>query len=321
MRRSWPLALALALAPACLPACSSPQPGKSTLGRAAAAQAGGEPDGLRATSSGGAQPADSIGYFLNKVDERVRAWSNLKLDARSEADLHTQNLLEQTLQYDTKRRVDELVAQLESGPPRNRAIAAVGLGFSGMPQAQPALLAALTDPDSHVVGNALLGLGVLGAADTPTAEIAYVLRTHRDSWTRNNAAFALQRIATARSADARDPELAASLREALADEMAGVRAQCAATLGALHDTESVRPLSDLLYDGENLVALAAAAALASIGAEVPEQKGPTARALVAAYSRARAERRPSLQRELARLADANLGTDVEPWKEWAFKLP
>lgn len=321
MRIFRPLALVLALVPACLPSCSSPSTGESSIARAAAAQAAGQPDGVSATSSGATQTPDSIGYFLNKIDERVRAWSNLKLDARSEDEIHTRNLLAQTLQYDTKRRVDELVAQLESGPPRNRAIAAVGLGFSGLPQAQPALLAALTDPDPQVVSNALLGLGILGASDTPTAEIAYLLRTHRDGWTRNNAAFALQRIATARAPGALDPTLASSLREALGDEMAGVRAQCAATLGSLQDPESVRPLSDLLYDGENLVALAAASALASIGSQVPAQKGPSARALVAAYSKARSERRPSLQRELARLANSNLGTDVEPWKEWAFKLP
>jgi len=171
-------------------------------------------------------------------------------------------------------------------------------------------------------------LGILGQADTPTAEIAYHLRTHGDGWARNNAAYALQRIAAAPNegaADpgegAADPALAASLREALADEMAGVRAQCAATLGRLGDAEAVRPLSDLLYDAENLVALASAGALASIGSSVPAQKGPCARALVAAFSKASPERRPGLQRELARLANANYGTDLSSWKEWAFKLP
>lgn len=318
----------LILALAAATACSSPRGADGTLGRAAAEQAAGRDAGVRTETSADAKAADSIGFFLGRIDERVRAWSNLKLDAQDSEDLHRLNLLEQTIQYDTRRRIDELIAQLESGPPRNRAIAAVGLGFSGQSKAQAALLAALGDPEDEVVGNALLGLGILGQADTPTAEIAYHLRTHGESWARNNAAYALQRIAAAPSegaadpgASAADPALAASLREALADEMAGVRAQCAATLGRLRDADAVRPLSDLLYDAENLVALASAGALASIGSSVPSQKGPCARALVAAFSKASPERRPGLQRELARLANANYGTDLSSWKEWAFKLP
>jgi HEAT repeat protein len=255
------------------------------------------------------------------VDERARAWSNLKLDARNDEDMRKLRVLEQTLQYDTRKRIDELLAQLESGPPRNRTIAAMGLGFSGQPRAQAALLAALGDPDPDVVSNSLLALGILGLPDTPTAEISYHLRAHRDGWARNNAAFALQRISTARTAGQVDPDLNASLREALTDDMAGVRAQCAATLGALADADSVRALSDLLYDAENLVALAAAGALSSIGAGVSNQRGPCARALVAAYSKARPERRPGLHLELARLAGSNYGDEVQPWRDWAFRLP
>ena len=139
-----------------------------------------------------------------------------------------------------------------------------------------------------------------------------------DPWTRNNAAFALLALARAGSTSV---ELVETARAALADTEPGVRAQCASALGVVADEGALEVLAGLLQDEANLVALAAAAALARIGREHPPQKGTAARALANALDEVRSDRRHHVLGALRWLADADFGTDAQPWREWAYKLP
>jgi len=266
---------------------------------------------------------EPIGYFLTEMDARARAWTNLKLGARSAEEMRKLRLLEQEIARRAQERFADVLEELRGGPPKNRAIAALVLGFSGEVSAQQALLVALGDEDAQVVGNALVGLGVLALPDTATAQIAYVLRTHPEGWTRSNAAYALQRIA----ANARaqqiplSSEVVESCRLALIDPEPGVRAQAATTLGVLADPSAVAALADLLFDEESLVCVAAARALRAIGQEQLEQKGACARALVQGWERARAERKRALRLELMHLAQTDYGDSTDEWKQWAFRMP
>lgn len=261
---------------------------------------------------------ESIGYFLTQYDKSLQRWTELKLSGSSTRDVRTLNALERNLTKRAKDREAELVQELENGPPANREVAAVALGFTEDPANVSPLLAALADPHDDVVQKALLGLGILGNPETPTARINYLLQRHADPWTRNNAAFALQRIV---AAGARPEGLAEACRDSLIDEEPGVRAQVASVLGMLEDADSVPHLSDLLYDETNLVSAAAATALASIGSSRLQVKGACARALVDALERVDPVRRQRILVELVRLSDQNLGEDAEPWVEWAHRLP
>ena len=163
-----------------------------------------------------------------------------------------------------------------------------------------------------------MALGMLSLPDTPLSQITYLLRTHSDGWTRNNAAYALQRIVTA---GRREEGIAAVCREALIDKEPGVRAQSASVLGILVDTESLQPLGDLLYDDENLVAFASATSLSRIGREHDASKGPAARALVEAMTRVKPSKQPHFRRELTRLSGTDYEDDLEAWRKWAYNMP
>lgn len=304
-------------------ACASTSGGASkTASTASAAPAAGAvAPGATPASLSDLEQGAAIGFFLAKVDERLRGWSNLKLGSRSDEDQRKLRVLEQTLERDTRERRADLIEQLQSGPPKNRAIAAVALGFTGAPEAQAAMLAALSDSDPGVVCNAAQGLGLLGFADTPTSQLAFLLRDDPDAWTRNNAAYALLRIATANEHPAFPAETLAALRGALSDDMEGVRAQAAACLGQLTDVDALKALEDALYDPTQLVSRAAAVALSHIGLAQPASKGGAARALVTALAKSRADRRARLRLELMRLAGTDFGDEVDDWREWAFKLP
>lgn len=260
----------------------------------------------------------TIGYFLTVFDRSLAQWTELKLGSATARDVNTREMLERNMLKRARERRDELVAELDGGPPVNRRIAAAALGFSHDPTVLGPLLAALADPDAEVVQRALLSLGVLALPETPLGEIRRHLLEDPDPWTRSNAAFALLGLARAGSAA---PELAESCRAALADAEPGVRAQCASALGALADEPSASQLGELLYDEANLVALASALALARIGRERGSAKGNAARALAGGLERVSAERRAHLLGALRWLSGLELGEDARPWREWAAKLP
>lgn len=261
---------------------------------------------------------ESIGYFLTRFDRSLQQWSELQLAAANTRDQTTLAALERSMQDRAKKRQAELVAELENGPPANRRVAAAALGFTHDPTVLPPLLAVLQSRDSELVQKALLAIGVLAHPETPVAEIGFRLLRDPDPWTRNNAAFALLALARAGSTSV---ELVETARAALADTEPGVRAQCASALGVVADEGALEVLAGLLQDEANLVALAAAAALARIGREHPPQKGTAARALANALDEVRSDRRHHVLGALRWLADADFGTDAQPWREWAYKLP
>jgi len=265
-----------------------------------------------------AEGPEPIGYFLVRFDRSLSAWSEGKLAASNAREESTLEALERDMRQRAVERKGELLAELESGAPANRRIAAAALGFSGDPVVLGAMLTALADPDPELVQKSLLGIGILADKDTPLPMITHLLDNAPEAWTRNNAAFALLEIARA---GRRAPELRESAARALTDEEAGVRAQCATILGVVSDESAVALLAPLLYDEANLVALAAAVSLSSIGRAHSRQKGAVARHLVAALDEVRADRRAHVLGALRWLADADHGEDTRPWREWAARLP
>ncbi len=264
------------------------------------------------------EPETTLGFLMTRLDDAVRAWNVLKQSGHGEEDARKLRSLESFLENQVRLHLSDMIAQLEAGPPKNRAVAAVALGFSGLEETQSPLLSALEDGSSLVVGNALLGLGILAMPDTPLSQICYSLRNDSDPAIRRNAAYALQRIV---EAGGRDECAVESARTGIADGEPSIRVMAAITLGLLADGESIPRLGDLLHDEEDFVCLAAATALVRIGRDNEVNTGEAARLLVAALDRERSQRRRMIHRELARLRGANLGDSVEPWREWAYKIP
>ena len=261
---------------------------------------------------------EPIGFFLRNFDRSLADWSEGKLAASNAREKNTLEALERDMRQRATKRKDELLAELESGAPTNRRIAAAALGFSKDPAVLGPMLTALADPDRELVPKSLLGIGVLADKDTPLSEILRRLEDDPDAWTRNNAAFALLEIARA---GRRAPELTESAARGLLDSEAGVRAQCATVLGVVSDESAVALLAPLLHDEANLAALAAAISLSSIGHAYPRQKGAVARHLVSALDDVRADRRTQILGTLRWLAETDHGEDTRPWREWAAKLP
>lgn len=260
----------------------------------------------------------SIGFYLSDLDRSITAWHQAKFESHEPKMQTRKEMLEEQIAYRAQLRLPELIAQLESPAARNRAVAAVALGFSGDPEVQGPLLARLSDRNDEVVGNALMGIGVLALPDTPLAPICTLLRTHPDPWTRNNAAYALQRLLAVGASGACAVDAA---RQGLVDTEPGVRVQSALILGLELDTESVDTLGALLHDEENMVAAAAARTLSYIGSRSVHHKGACARLLADALDTAPSSRRGRLLYELSQLSDRFHGEDAQPWREWARQIP
>jgi len=120
---------------------------------------------------------EAIGKFLADVNQAIKAWNNLFLDAQSDAERSRGRLLETHLMTVTHQRRDEIIKELESGPLNNRIVAAAALGFTHDVEAQSPLLAALNDPHEEVIANALFGLWLLGRMDTPIDRICPLFST------------------------------------------------------------------------------------------------------------------------------------------------
>ncbi|MFT5285632.1 MAG: HEAT repeat protein [Planctomycetota bacterium] len=265
----------------------------------------------------GEEQADSIGFYLAQISKAINGWNRTKLEARNEEDKRRVRTFERTIQRMARLRVGDLLIELESGPPANRRISAVALGFTGMEEALSPLLSALEDPDPLVVSEALLGLGLLQLPETPLAQICHLLRRDPDNYTRNNAAYAMQRILLSGGAD---PCTVQSARDALLDSESAVRAKAALILYLVRDTDSITALGDLLYDEEGVVAAAASTSLARLGAD-KIYTGSVARLMVAALDRVHPTHRNFVLNELRRLHKKDLGEESEPWRDWAYRLP
>lgn len=258
-----------------------------------------------------------IGTLLTELDSSIRAWNNLTLSAQNEADRRRANLLEQNLMFVTHKRRDELVVELETGPLNNRIVAASALGFSRDAEAQGPLIAALEDPSAEVAANALLGLALLGKADTPLEPVCRHMHSANPG-VRNNAAMCLSNLV---KAGARADCVLPSAREGLIDKEPPVRAQCALALASLLDVDSLPTIGALVYDEVVLVGAASARAIAYIGANVPTSKGHAARLLATAFETAEGPIHGQILRSLIDLSGLQLGTDPKAWMEWAGRLP
>lgn len=284
-----------------------------------------------------------IGAFLGEIGRRIQGWTR----ARIEGDAEELRLLGEVLEFECVRRQDELIEQLESGAPRNRALSAVALGFArhethlkgdlseevidrGERSLGP-LLAATEDPAPKVAANALMGLGILARPETPLAPIADALIDSPDPTIRSNAAFALSAIAKAGDDEAKaegqglTPLQLELGREAatrgLSDADLGVRAQCAASLGILGNKETIPFLGDRLDDEIDLVGQAASIALVRLGRDKPELKGRVARLLASRLDLVRPTRRNTLIYALVLLSERQMGDSTEIWQDWARRLP
>ncbi len=214
----------------------------------------------------------AIGAILATLDNHLVAWNLAKLDAPGSENATRVHGIEVVLRTEAHAQVEGLLAQLRSGPPRNRRIAAAALGFSGDPRAVDALLAAAGDPDEEVAGNALLGLGVLCTPAGPKTEALLpplpplfgILEVSKDGGRRTNSAFAIKRAV---EAGARCPGLLELLVAGLSDVEGSVRVQCAAALGALGDPSAAEPLLARAEDSDPVVRASAALALGNLRIE------------------------------------------------------
>ncbi len=264
------------------------------------------------------QAEDSLGKFLADVDGVVARWSVLSMTAKSAAEQREARMLEQLLIERTSKRRDELVHELESGPPINRIRAAAALGFTHSVEAQSPLLNALHDSSADVVHNALLGLAILARADTPLEEICRLAEDSPDPQTRSQAAYAMRTIV---GAGAEPQSAVPTARRGLISQEPLVRAECALTLGLAGDAPSVPALGDLLADSVPFVTQAAVKALVLLAKKEPSQKGAVGRALLACHANSKGALAERTMEGLVQISDVNYGTDVKLWTEWAQRLP
>lgn len=259
-----------------------------------------------------------IGKLLVDLDLEIRAWTRLKMTAASAEDRTKANQLEKVISTTAHARREELIDQLQTGPLDNRIVAASALGFTHDPEALSPLVACLEDPNRDVVGNALLGLMILGNTQTPLDRICDLLRNDSDPWVRTNAAQCLSNLV---NAGAKADCVLGAARLGLSDTEAGVRAHSALLLGTLLDEESLRGLSDLVRDPVPLVSSAAIRALVWIGTHDMHSKGPVARSLASALAEAKPTMQAKLLRGLNELSGLSYGEEPKPWIEWAARLP
>ncbi|MDF1798812.1 MAG: hypothetical protein P1V81_06525 [Planctomycetota bacterium] len=281
----------------------------------------------------------TIGAFLGEVGYRIQAWSSAKFAGDGER----ARILRQVLEFECTKRQAELIAQLESGPARNRSVAAVALGFTNRmdvlradfsttpvdkgAEALSPLLNAISDPDPEVSANALMGLGILARPETPLGPICNALDGSAEPIRRGNAAFALSGIleAAAKREEGIEIERADLVRtvcmRALSDSDLSVRTQAAAVLGLVGNGDTIAYLGDRLDDEVALVGQAAGTALVRMTRRDPTYKGRVARLLVGRLDMVRPTRRDTVVYSLVLLAGRHLGNDTEVWRDWAKNLP
>lgn len=261
---------------------------------------------------------EPIGLFLRQLNNDIRAWTQLTMTARSDEERRKARLLTQVLARQTSERIDELIAELDSGPRPNRIVAASALGFAQDRRALSPLLAALEDPEVEVRSNALLALRLLALEETPLERICELMRFGDDDWVRSNAASC---ISTLVGVGSRSDCVLAAARQGLQDPEPVVRSHSALTLATLLDTSSLGELSDLLHGDEiPLVRSAAMRSLAYIGHEDPPSKADAAKSLVGAYRDAHGTERTRLLAALRQLSERDWGDDEDEWTDWAKRL-
>ena len=261
----------------------------------------------------------SRGKLLAELDDAITAWNNLKLTGTSEEDQRRTDALALQIGYRARRRFNEIIDELQTGPPANRIVSAVALGFTGAKEALPPLVAALDDPDERVEINALIGLGVLADPATPVELLCERVRFDDSDLVRVQALYALNRIVRSGGGG---PCVLETAREGLVDLDPGIQTQAALLVGELRDGESIDSLTHLLSSDTPLLVHAAARSITYLGDLDPHLKGPAARGLAGALDLpGNRSARELLIRHLMMLSKRNLGDETRDWVEWAAELP
>ena len=276
---------------------------------------------------------DVASLFL-QLDKALIAWNKLTLEADDPREAQKAQAIREDITFKSTRYQSDLIKALESGPPFQRQIAALALGFSEV-KSLPSdardperahrvsplipLQAALDDPVPAVVSNAVLGIGLQASASTPTERLITLLATSEDTTLRSNASWTLKRLA---DAGAPMPGILPVARRALSDQEPGVRSQCALILARHQDPDSVESLAGLLRDEYNAPAFAAARGLAYIGSRNDRLRGACARALVGGLQDTRSEVQDAVLSNLIALSERNFGKHaIAEWQRWASRLP
>ncbi|MBK7645238.1 MAG: HEAT repeat domain-containing protein [Planctomycetes bacterium] len=259
-----------------------------------------------------------IGKLLAELDLEIRGWTRLKMTAATPEDRTKARELEKVITTQAHARRAELIDQVQTGPLDNRVVAAAALGFTHEPEALSPLVACLEDRNPELVGNALLGLMILGDSNTPLERICDLMRGDPDPWVRTNAAQCLSNLVAAGSGASC---VLASARLGLTDPEPGVRAHSALLLGTLLDGESAQGLLDVAHDPVPLASAAALRALVWLGGHEPRSKGTVARGLASMLEGARNTQRVQLLRALNQLSGVSYGEETKAWTDWASRLP
>jgi len=260
-----------------------------------------------------------IGFYMSALDRSIQQWNQLFLMGSRTRDQRKLKGVAEDIGYRTRKLFPEIVAQLESGPPYNRRVAAAALGFVQQSEALSPLLNALSDRDAEVRANACLGLAVLGDSATPLAGIVHELKFGVAESNRSNAALAILEVL--RSGGHGDAEVVQAARFGLHDAAPFVRTQVALILAHEMDVASIEDLRlQLLEDEANSAAMAAARSLAYIGQKNDRVMGQCARALTSALNRVNRQVKAEVLIVLARLAKRRYPDD-DDWIEWSHRLP
>jgi len=209
---------------------------------------------------------EAIGRVIFEAERHLVAWTG----AHSRTGPHkaeTRGFTASSFSLMARRDQGILEREAVSGAPRNRGIASAALGFTHDPAVLHLIINNVSAPDFEISANALLGLAILAAPETPLSPIREAsMRENAPASVRMNAAYALQKIALASRSDL-EGQLTACVMPLLQDPVGHVRATAASAAGLAGSTQLAPSLGDLLSgDTDPLVRTAAAFALGEMSA-------------------------------------------------------
>lgn len=251
----------------------------------------------------------STGELILSCEQHLQAWQQAMAGQRTRQNKEDLQGIELALKAITHREQARLEEQAVSGPPRNRAVASAALAFTADPKVLPLLMNNVSDPDPMVRTNALLGVGVLGLAETPTRPIyAAVSDPAATADVRRNGAYAAFRVAEKTRSDP-DGALASTFGSQLGNPDPSVRAQCVVGIGLVRAAPMLPPVTDLLaHDPDAQVRTGCAFALGEIGS--PGSVGP----LLEAMSDEDKLTAGTARASLVKLHGRDEGPDPDDWK-------
>jgi len=268
---------------------------------------------------GAMREQSSIGVFITTLDRTIQQWNHTFLTGSQDRDRRTLNRLEDTIRTRVQKLFEPLVAELESGPPYNRRVAATALGFADSELALNPLLNALSDPDQEVINNALVGLSILSYPTTPLQGILHQMRFGSTEQIRGNASLAL--LECLQSGSTSTPEVLEAARAGLLDDAPYVRTKSALLIAFERDVDSIDDLALQLYeDNLDSAAMAASRALAFLGKNEIRFRGRCARAMAASLGKVNDAVNSAVLRDLQILSGRNYPTH-EAWVQWSHRLP